>query len=271
MKTCRRCELPKPLQEFPPRKSAADGRRNECRDCTRAFHRGWSADHREEIRDQRLVRSAAHEPRVEQRCSSCGLTKPAAAFGKESQRAGGLQGACRECRRLEKARWDRSNRVRVRSYARERYRTNPKVRQASIDYSRRWAEAHPEIVREVKRAYKRRNPDVQRMATIRRRARIKGSGGYLSTTQWAAILDACGRRCLACGATEQTAKLTVDHVVPLAVGGSNDPANIQVLCMSCNVSKATRSTDYRDDQLRTALSAIGSAPAHRGSRRPATG
>jgi 5-methylcytosine-specific restriction endonuclease McrA len=31
----------------------------------------------------------------------------------------------------------------------------------------------------------------------------------------------------------------VDHLLPLACGGSNDPANLQILCPHCNLSKGT--------------------------------
>jgi hypothetical protein len=55
-------------------------------------------------------------------------------------------------------------------------------------------------------------------------------------------------RCQACGATED---LTIDHkIVPWVEGGSSkDPANLQLLCRSCNSRKGTKpwpltSNDY---------------------------
>ena len=50
-------------------------------------------------------------------------------------------------------------------------------------------------------------------------------------------------RCLACATTG--CPLTVDHVVPLARGGSNAIANIQPLCGSCNSRKRSRTIDFR--------------------------
>lgn len=32
----------------------------------------------------------------------------------------------------------------------------------------------------------------------------------------------------------------VDHIVPLAFGGLNDPTNLQVLCVSCHRTKSSR-------------------------------
>lgn len=47
-----------------------------------------------------------------------------------------------------------------------------------------------------------------------------------------------GFRCLYCGATPVAKPLHVDHVVPLAEGGSNSPANLVTACGDCNRGKA---------------------------------
>lgn len=53
------------------------------------------------------------------------------------------------------------------------------------------------------------------------------------------VMERDGRVCQDCGATED---LTIDHkMVPWVNGGtSKDPANLQVLCRSCNSRKGTR-------------------------------
>lgn len=48
------------------------------------------------------------------------------------------------------------------------------------------------------------------------------------------ILERDGHRCQHCGATE---KLTLDHIIPCAKGGTNAQANLQVLCEPCNWKK----------------------------------
>lgn len=46
-----------------------------------------------------------------------------------------------------------------------------------------------------------------------------------------------GGSCVRCGSTE---RLHFDHVIPVAKGGSNEGANIQLLCQPCNLKKSDK-------------------------------
>jgi 5-methylcytosine-specific restriction endonuclease McrA len=48
--------------------------------------------------------------------------------------------------------------------------------------------------------------------------------------------------CVRCGHAGASATMHLDHVVPLARGGTNDPDNLQWLCGSCH-SKKTANAD----------------------------
>ena len=54
------------------------------------------------------------------------------------------------------------------------------------------------------------------------------------------ILERDGALCRYCGSVDD---LTIDHVTPLARGGSNDLANLVVACRSCNSSKGARALE----------------------------
>lgn len=60
----------------------------------------------------------------------------------------------------------------------------------------------------------------------------------LTESQRDEIYTRDGRICRWCGTKEY---LTIDHIHPVSLGGSNDPSNLQVLCASCNSWKSNRS------------------------------
>ena len=47
-----------------------------------------------------------------------------------------------------------------------------------------------------------------------------------------------GFRCVYCGVTPVQSVLRVDHVVPIAEGGGDDPANLVTSCFDCNAGKS---------------------------------
>ncbi len=53
-------------------------------------------------------------------------------------------------------------------------------------------------------------------------------------------------QCQSCGKPENFTQLSIDHIIPLALGGSNDISNLQTLCLSCN----RRKKDHLDPRFR---------------------
>lgn len=57
------------------------------------------------------------------------------------------------------------------------------------------------------------------------------------------VLRRDGYACRYCGAMAPDVKLTIDHVMPVALGGDDQPTNLVAACFDCNAGKASSSPD----------------------------
>ncbi|HEX4774941.1 MAG TPA: HNH endonuclease [Candidatus Saccharimonadales bacterium] len=73
------------------------------------------------------------------------------------------------------------------------------------------------------------------------------------------------KRCVQCGRTpaEDGVKLHVDHKIPQAWGGTNDPENLQALCSDCNEGKKNLYATYDDFADKIKLAATYNEPHKR--------
>lgn len=111
-----------------------------------------------------------------------------------------------------------------REKAKRSYHKNlEKNRQKSRDNLRRLRIQKPEMIREINRAAKHK-----------RRAQKSGSQEHYTKAQISALRDKCGDKCAYCG---ERGKMHIDHIIPLAKGGSNAISNIQLICGRCNSEK----------------------------------
>jgi hypothetical protein len=73
------------------------------------------------------------------------------------------------------------------------------------------------------------------------------------------ILRRDNHTCRYCGGVAPDVALTVDHVTPVALGGSDEPGNLVAACRDCNAGKAASNpdaplvADVETDALRWAL------------------
>lgn len=91
----------------------------------------------------------------------------------------------------------------------------------------------------MKNEYNKRNPEASRALNHKRRTRIVGSGGHHTAKDIARILERQKYRCVYCPADLKRG-YHIDHIMPLALGGSNWPSNLQGLCPKCNMSKGAK-------------------------------
>ena len=95
----------------------------------------------------------------------------------------------------------------------------------------------------ISKTYYQRHPELVYEKNQKRRSRLYMTGTRHSYKEWQDLKERYQNKCLCCGASKY--KLTQDHIVPLALGGSNDIGNIQPLCLSCNDKKGLKIINYR--------------------------
>jgi hypothetical protein len=109
------------------------------------------------------------------------------------------------------------------------------------EYHSRWLDAHPGANTRYGRRWRVNNPERQnelsRTHNHRRRARALAAPGAHAADDIKRILSE--KRCHICGGTRFTKSnpKTVDHIVALADGGSNDASNLALAHKSCNSAK----------------------------------
>ena len=204
-------------------------------------------------------------------CHSCEQWKCHRAFSKERRTSDGLHWRCKECvKSYQRANLGRINERRkenrrekadqYNAYNREFHRRNPEPKKAR---DRKYRQEHTEEINAYIRDYKRNNekfrayndeynrqyrklhPEKSAQYFNNRRARILQAGGEFTSRDWKKLCKQYNYTCLCCGRREPEIKLTVDHVIPLSIGGTNSIDNIQPLCQSCNSSKGITIVDYR--------------------------
>jgi 5-methylcytosine-specific restriction endonuclease McrA len=175
-------------------------------------------------------------------------------------------GKCIRCITERSKRWGELNpESRHEQTERARLKFKPKLKA----YHRRWYEANGDAKRAKNKAYRLAHPEAGRAYALRwrnnniekaranarkwhsdpengrahdqkRRVLKLNAPGTHTAADLAAILKAQNHRCAYCRSDLRKAKRHVDHIQPLARGGSNDRANLQYLCAPCNLAKGAR-------------------------------
>lgn len=143
-------------------------------------------------------------------------------------------GQCTACESLWQ--WGIRHPERMRHLRRIRYHKNPAKERA---WNRRWREANMNRVRLKEAEYHKKHPLFRRVKEAVRRARKLSSAGAYTASDIRTLLIRQKQKCVYC--LRSIAKgFHVDHFLPLALGGSNDISNIQLLCPSCNMHKSSK-------------------------------
>lgn len=197
-------------------------------------------------------------------CTKCCETKPTSDFYKHSRQSDGLNSNCKVCVKVTNARWVSENTDRARAAKAKWAGDNPERMRAA---TAKWASENQEKIQSANSSYYRKNrlrerarrvkyyaenvekekaatrtwqlanPGAKQSYDHNRRARL--NGGKLSK-DIAQRLHKLQRGMCPCCCQPLGANFHRDHVMPLALGGSNTDDNIQLLCATCNHSKGAK-------------------------------
>ena len=129
--------------------------------------------------------------------------------------------------------WNREHKEKMQEINRAYYARNKERKAAE---KRAYRAAHPERENETKRRWYKNNPDVARVAQMRKRLRRrKLEVGTVTSSAIAKLVMLQKGKCYWCHGPY--GKFHVDHVWPLSKGGAHNDGNIVLSCVKCNLSK----------------------------------
>lgn len=178
------------------------------------------------------------------------------------------KGDCKPCKKIRAAKWYEKNRDVIRKRCSDWYANNTEQakslalarrcadgqREKAAQKSAKWRENNPEKLKAYREAwyaanaqkvkilnaaYYAANPNVAKLAWQNRRAKKQASGGVLSKGLAPKLFKLQKGKCACC---EQPLgeNYHLDHIMPLALGGSNTDSNIQLLHQRCNNQKSKK-------------------------------
>lgn len=139
------------------------------------------------------------------------------------------------CRRAAREYAAKNMKERV-AYVKQWRLDNPTKRR---EYHVTYAKKHGSILYERTKETRKKNPLRGRVYAAARRSRKQQAEGNHTVNDVLAIYHRQGMRCAVCEIQLHN-RYHVDHIMPLARGGSNWPSNIQITCGPCNSQKNAR-------------------------------
>lgn len=196
--------------------------------------------------------------------------------GHDSERRVSGRGCC-ECARIQHRDWVSRNKDKKSEYD-KKYKSSPEVKvrisemnkalyERNIDEIKRkkteyraknrerlnsinaqWRADNPDKMYAYRKKWSTENSDKVKAHTVNQKAVRRAAPGKCTKKDLRLIMNQQGGSCNGCG-TNLDDGYHVDHIVPIAMGGSNWPRNLQMLCPPCNLFKGAKHPLVWADQI----------------------
>jgi len=207
-KKCSKCKEVKAMDDFYSASHTKDGKRSDCIKCVNARHREQYTTHKEKIAERGKRYYAEHRDGV--------LIRSAERY--------------------------QNNHDAIIEQRKQHNLANPEKMR---EHSKKYYNANKDTITNRIREWRKNNLDKVRLYWHTWYNRVNENGGKITEKDWKSLKEKYLFTCLCCGRKEPDIKLTLDHVIPVSLGGENVIENAQPLCQSCNSSKNAKHIDYR--------------------------
>lgn len=181
-------------------------------------------------------------------CKKCGLQMPREMFHRNARMGDGLAQRCKLCEKKRKALYYKENREKViasnsayhEANKSRRHQANANWRAKNADRIRErmssWKMANHEKVAEKDKKWKRLNRTKVKISNKNMRLKRRGANGKLSFGIKEKLFKLQRGKCACCGLPLGD-DYHLDHIMPIALGGTNTDDNAQLLRARCNLQK----------------------------------
>lgn len=185
-------------------------------------------------------------------CSKCKALISKSEFSKNKSKKDGLQAHCKLCRieykkqhalnnpryYADKAKLYRELNLDIITISRKKHYCENRL--AVLKRKKQWRENNIDKVKHCNKIWSDNNPERKLASTHKRRALKLNGGGTYHVSDIENLIITQDSKCVYCKTdliVDSRKNYHIDHIMPLCLGGSNYPENLQLLCAKCNWSK----------------------------------
>jgi len=142
-----------------------------------------------------------------------------------------------EALKQSKKRYAEENREKVLAAKKDYYAKN---KEKCLLMSRSHKEKNKDRYKELNKIWRQNNKEKVSTLNRNRKRKIIAAFGIHTADDVINLFNIQKKKCAGCRRSLVGINYHVDHIQPLALGGSNWPSNLQIMCPTCNMSKGGR-------------------------------